>query len=158
MSPLDYLTRVGNWYTPEGTGSPEASASLRALIAYNALFALQSHEVIYFSRRRDDEGSLLKENCSYEVTGTELPAHWWSLSIYDEEGFFPQNGLKNSIDQNALTAPWKVIISPEKIGETSWLSNTHAGDFNILLRLYVPRGDIHSMKSLPSIRRLSCRS
>ncbi len=160
-NPASKMLKIGNWYTQEHAGSPEASSWDRAFVAYHATFAVQSSEIMYLVRKRDDDGNQLTEKCTYEITGREIPAHWWSITIYDAEGFHPKNKFESSVDSETMKITpgefWRILLSNER-PEGHWIPSIHAGEYNLVLRLYAPRVKLRELKNLPAIRRLACRA
>ncbi|MEN9926752.1 MAG: hypothetical protein RL268_2878, partial [Pseudomonadota bacterium] len=61
------------WYGSSVTGSTDADPWLRARVAVSGLLALNKSQAIYFTRKTDDAGDPLREECRYRVTGGPLP-------------------------------------------------------------------------------------
>lgn len=126
-----------------------------------ALLALNRSETVYFTAWQDDTGAALRETCRYRVSGTDLPARWWSLTLYGEDDFLPANGD----DALALTrtdlrdGAWSLLAGPAAEPGEAWLSTRNAGDFSITLRLYHPDTivlEAPQSLTLPAIERLGC--
>lgn len=156
--PRDRMIAIGQWHSPENVGSPDASSWEKAFISWHATFAVQSSEVLYLSVRRDETGAAFREECDYEMSGGKIPAHWWSVTIYNADGFLPESKAQNSIDGGVTNDSWKIRISRTKTDGGLWLPSKNAGEFNLLLRLYVPLKKLPDWKAedLPLIRRVSC--
>ena len=74
-----------------GAGSVDADPWTRARIALTGLLALTRDQAIYFTTQTDDSGARLREECRYRVTGGAMPARWWSVTVYADDDFLPQN-------------------------------------------------------------------
>ncbi len=158
--PREDMIAIGKWHSARQVASPEASSWDKAFIAYHATFALQSSEIIYLSSRRDETGSILNEKCLYEVSGGKLPAFWWSVTIYGADGFLPKGNSRNAVVLDDVLSQgnvWSFLISSKSENHLR-LPSESAGEFNLLLRLYVPEKDIFALRPemLPVIRRVSC--
>lgn len=154
---------IDGWQSDFAVGSDAADPYTRARIARHGLLALARTEAVYFVRNVDDEGSTLTGDCRYRVSGGDLPAEWWSITLYDAASMLPANDDEAlSVDATALGGDdWQAIVSPTRPdGETPWISSRGATDFDLTLRLYLPDGalfdDPQGTLSAPSIERLDC--
>ncbi len=152
------------WLGNRGVGSTRADPWTRAIIARIGLLALNRSETIYFTRYRDSEGRPFRADCTYEVAGTDLPARWWSVTIYGDDDYLPLNeDGAYSVDATRAVrdAPgrWRGRIAATRDGAPNWISSRAAGAFNLSLRLYNPSpgalGDEATIP-FPAIRRLGC--
>lgn len=152
---------VGPWRTNAHIGASEAGPLVRAVVARRGLLALNRSETVYFTAWQDDDGDPLHENCRYAVSGRDMPARWWSLTLYGENDFLPVNGDDaHALTQTDLGAgEWRFVAGPSAGAGEAWLSSRNAGHFSITLRFYHPEGavlDAPQTLDLPSIRRLGC--
>ncbi len=152
------------WLGNRGVGATDADPWTRAVIARIGLLALNRSETIYFSRYRDAEGRPFDEGCDYELMGTDLPARWWSITVYDADDFLPRNADGAlSVDATRVVREadgrWRARLSPRRGAAANWLSSRAAGRFNLSLRLYTPDpsalADAASIP-FPAVRRLGC--
>ncbi len=153
LGPVTY----GKWQTMPLLASPDAGLWMRAWNARKGP-TLPKEAVIYFFRKTDDTGSRLQENCTYILSGTDLPSRWWSVAVYNEEGFLPQNSGPYSLTSSKVRLfpqkKWTVELNDGGSSEGSL--NIHAaGNFTVLLRLYVP-GKISGLAI--TLTRKDCRS
>ena len=81
----------GAWSTSRDNGAASASALSRARVALFGLLALPAKEAMYFSARVDSDGEALNGACTYSVSGGELDARWWSITLYKGEGWLVKN-------------------------------------------------------------------
>ncbi len=82
---------TGSWSSDWTIGSEAANPWVRARVARHGLLALTKDEAVYFTRNRDEDGNRLSEACTYEVSGGDMPALWWSMTLYDGTSFLPRN-------------------------------------------------------------------
>lgn len=136
IGPRNGLVSFGNWHSLALTASSDAGIWERAWIAGHGLFALPKEAAIYFTRTKDDSGKLLSDKCTYIISGSDLPAEWWSITAYDEAGFLPQNPGPYSLTKtqmNQSEKSWSVEIPDEKT-----INLREAGNFSLMLRIYMP--------------------
>lgn len=153
----------GAWTHNRATGSAAAGPYTRAIIAKEGLLALSAREALYFNLTVDQDGRPLSEDCVYELSGGELDARWWSVTLYADDGFLVQNSdLAHSIDASRVRlsrdGAWRARISPVRGDAPYWLSSRAAGrEFSLTLRVYNPQRDFRaSAETLPALSRLSC--
>lgn len=153
-----------HWLGNRGVGSTRADPWTRAIIARIGLLALNRSETIYFTRYRDSEGRPFNAACTYEVSGTDLPARWWSVTIYGDDDFLPLNeDGAYSVDATRAvrdaSGRWRARIAAASDGAPNWISSRAAGAFNLSLRLYNPSRtalDDEATIPFPAVRRLGC--
>lgn len=122
----------------------------RALVALFGLGANLREDAVYPSCSQDANGQPLDGNNSYSITfpaGSTPPAKaFWSLTMYDAEGFFIDNPINRYAigDRSGLkpNADGSITIyiqhaSPGKDKEANWLPSPK-GAFNLLMRVYWP--------------------
>ena len=160
----------GPWRTSFVTGSRDADIYTRARVAVGGLLALAPSETVYWTTEHDGEGRPLDARCDYRVSGDELPARWWSVTLYGADQFLvPNDAGRYSFSQTTLArepgGPWSMLVSSEaKPSEAqNWLPSGRAGapgPFSLTLRLYNPRPAVYQQPealALPRIEREACR-
>lgn len=155
----------GPWQTSRNVGTRDASIATRASVALRGLLALPEREAIYFNAARDSEGRKLTAKCSYRVTGGALDARWWSLTLYDREGYLITNPAHSySVGSAALDAAesrsWQVSISRKPQGK-HWIALPADQNFELTLRAYHPSPALLARRAttpLPRIERAECRT
>jgi len=158
---------INNWYGDFAMGSEDASPYFRARIARHGLLALANTEAVYFTRVVDDSGRPFTETCTYRLSGGTMPAHWWSVTLYNFENFLPDNadGAMSYDASRAEAASddgtWSAIIAPTKpADDTGWISSKGGGNFDLTFRLYVPEEGVldrpEELIAAPSVKRLGC--
>ncbi len=154
--------RVGPWTTGSDIGTADADAKTRAIVALRGLLALPKQEARYFTARTDSAGAPLSGKCSYSVSGGAMEARWWSVTLYDREGWLiPNRWNRHSIGSAAMpdgAIPWQFMISPdERAG--AWVPTATEGAFELTLRTYRPRGTLAAdpgRVTLPTITKGEC--
>ncbi len=154
---------VGGWRSDWSIGSTAANPYVRARVARHGLMGLSKDEAVYFIKNVDDFGAPLQETCVYMVKGREMPARWWSITLYNETAFLPDNE-DNALSFDATDADddWAFQISAEapEDEDMAWVSSKSAGQFDLTLRLYTPTTDLleHPKRTLrtPAIEQVSC--
>jgi hypothetical protein len=153
----------GPWNTGESFGSVDASTLIRAKVALSGLLALPAKEAMYFTATRDSAGRALDGRCTYDVRGGKLDGRWWSITLYEGEGWLVKNAANRwSIPASAVATDtqgrWGFTVSPTPQAGT-WLPTGSAKAFDLTLRLYHPSPDMIGFPEkavLPVIDRKGC--
>ncbi len=153
------------WRTNPAVGAPAANPAIRAGVARIGLLALNQKEAVYFMAGSDAAGRPLDEACVYRLTGSDLPARWWSVTLYAEDNYLARNGeaahaiSADSVVRNLGGAFSAVISAARPAGAQNWLASKNAGAFTLTARLYNPDekalADLAGIE-LPRIERVSC--
>ncbi len=156
--------RNGAWSTNLLAGSTGAGMYVRAAISWGGLFALSKEETIYYTAFEDDSGETLDGRCDYVLTGGELDARWWSMTLYGADHYLVPNeqqrysynlaNLKRGAGESYIVH----LSAREQPG--NWLPTTGAGAFSVTLRLYNPGKTVYQSPTtvrLPSISRVKCQ-
>jgi hypothetical protein len=155
--------RVGPWVTPLDAGGPNRGPYLRAAAALRATLALSRQEAIYFRAATDSDGQTLNGACTYLVHGPDLPARWWSITLYGTDHYLianPENRFSYA-SPNAAHAPDGTVtvhLAPTK-QPGNWLDTAAAKNFILLTRLYQPHAQAAADPAripLPTITRQTC--
>jgi len=155
---------IGPWQTNVETGSGKAGAYLRAWVALNAPWALNSSEVLYFLAYEDSQGQTLDCNCVYKIEGTEPDTRWWSIAAYEDLHFIPNPINRYSLNVSTVETDnnytFAIYLAPEA-KYINWLpSCRNGGQLALCLRCYGPsdafRANI-AKAELPTITKISCR-
>jgi len=154
---------IGAWTTGRDFGTAGASGYTRAVVALRGLLALPATEARYYNASIDDGGRPLDGKCRYRVDGVGLPTRWWSLTLYDPEGYLVANppGIY-SVGSAGLPAAeqarWTVMLAPDP-QPAHWLPTGGAGHFELTMRAYLPDdgGKANLTRAqLPTITREAC--
>ena len=155
--------RIGAWTTGTDYGAAEAGAYTRAVVALRGLLALPRREARYYNAALDDGGRPLDGRCHYRVSGGEVGGQWWSLTLYDRDGYLVANPAGvYSVPSIALPpaqlSAWSVTVAPSP-QPGRWLPTAGLERFELTLRVYLPEGGGGTnlpRERLPRIERLSC--
>ena len=156
---------IDGWYSNWSIGTPVLDPYTKAWVARYGLFALRRDEAVYFNTRQDVDGRSFKEDCTYAISIEDQPGEWWSLTVYNAEGFLPRNA-DDHLSFDAMKAEElqtrEVVLSAskptgEKIG---WISTSGAGNFDLTFRVYLPTPEAIKAPAahfqLPEVTRVSC--
>ncbi len=157
---------VNGWNSDWTIGSTAANPWTRARVARHGLLALTKEEAVYFTTNIDTDGNRLSENCTYEVSGGDMPGQWWSITLYDATSYLPRNkdnALSFDMTKAAASgdgAAWSFTVAAEGPETGNWVSSHKAGDFDMTLRIYKPTpeliADPEGVLPTPSVKRLAC--
>ncbi len=160
---LGSSAKIGPWVTGTDFGAKSASAMTRAIIALRGLLALPAHEARYYTAATDDAGRPLEGRCRYRITGGAVPAKWWSVALYDREGYLVPNA-ENRYSIGSFSLPpseqvaWSFVITRDA-QPGHWLPNGGIDKFELSVRAYLPddggQGNL-SAAQLPHILREAC--
>ena len=168
---LGEIVEIDGWRSNWSIGTEAVDPYTKAWIARFGLFALRREEAVYFYTTLDAAGQPLDEECVYALDVDEQPGSWWSVTVYDGEGYLPKNADgRLSFDSTKAEdlGSRRVVLSseiPETGAETGedngyWISTRNAGAFDVTLRVYQPT--LVAIENpaqafvLPPIKRLSC--
>ncbi len=156
----------GPWTTSLLAGGDSAGPYVRAKLAIEALLVMNSQQTVYFSATKDSQGEPLTSQCTYEISGADLPSRWWSVTIYGEDFFLvPNDQQRYSLTKNMLQkSGWDAAsnnhwISSISSDQEAGLIAPKKGQFNLLLRLYNPQAEVYETPQslvLPSINKTEC--
>lgn len=141
---------------------------LRAAVAYGGLGANLPEDAIYPSCNQDADGQPLSGANKYVLhfSKEEIPQvmAFWSLTMYDKEGFFVKNKLNRYTvgdrSNMKINADGSLDIflqndSPGKNMEANWLPAPKE-NFNLMLRLYWPKPNmIDGSWTPPAVRKVN---
>ncbi|MGK9236793.1 DUF1254 domain-containing protein [Inquilinus limosus] len=149
------LARVANnWSVNTDTMGVYGNYYLkRAIVAQLGLGANLPEDAIYPLNLADESGRPLDGSYKYTITFEKDSAPpvnaFWSITLYDREGF----QVTNSLDRFAISSWMPLRTSPDgsltlhiqnespgKDNETNWLP-APKGPFNLTMRLYAPKSD-----------------
>jgi hypothetical protein len=155
--------RVGPWTTGRNVGTADADIRTRAVVALRGLLALPAGEARYFTARTDSAGRALDGRCTYAVDGADMDARWWSITLYDRQGWLiPNPQRRHSMGTSgigrAANGGWGFVVTPQWDGP-AWIATGQPGPFELTLRLYRPAGAMAGLPSrsqMPVIERLDC--
>lgn len=142
------VIRVGPWHARLSDGGPRMTAYQRALVAVTGLWAMRSSEAVYFTSLHDSRGERLRAGRSYLISGRNMPARWWSLTVYRNFQFIPNPWRRYSRSSTNLKfeadGTWKLWLTPHE-ATGNWMPiGADDGLLAISLRLYNPDDVVRS--------------
>ena len=155
---------IGPWETPVDAGGPGRGMYLRAATAFFAPLALSRQEAMYFWAATDTGGRKLRGNCAYNVHGADLPARWWSITLYGSDHYLvrnPEHRYSFASVNIARSRPgdFNISVGPGPV-QGNWLDTASVPNFLLLARLYQPSdgaADRPASIAMPVIERGACR-
>jgi hypothetical protein len=155
-------TPRNGWIMPTGAiGAYGADYLFRAAIALYGLGANRPEDAVYPALEVDADGRAPSGASRYVLrfpSGQTPPVHgFWSVTMYDEQGFPVQNALERYAigDRDALVfdddGSLTLLVQHESPGmdkEPNWLPSP-AGPFTLTMRCYSPRLEIASGDWVP---------
>lgn len=154
---------AGPWRTNLAIGSAQADPYTRATVALHGLFALSQAESVYYEASHDDDAQPLESRCTYRLEGEDLPARWWSITVYGQDGYLvPDAQHRYSVTQTSVARAadraFTVVLSNTPV-PGNWLPTGTERRFTLTARLYQPSPTVLANPSavpLPRIRRQAC--
>lgn len=155
--------QIGPWQTGRDFGTAQADARTRAVVALKGLLALPAREARYYTAATDDAGAPLDGRCRYRINGGVQPGRWWSVTLYDRDGYLVRNAANIfSVESAAIPAAeragWTIAVAPAP-QPGHWLPSGGLDHVELTLRTYLPadggKGE-PSRAMLPSITKEGC--
>lgn len=132
----------GHWRTDATLASPGSSARVRAYLAIVGLMGLPLQETAYYERNTTEDGDPIDANGIYEIRGQDLPARWWSITLYNHDNFLTPNeyerySVKGTEVAREPDGSFRILLArtPQ---EGNWIPLGDGYDMTVLLRLYNP--------------------
>ena len=155
--------RVGPWGTPLDAGGVNRNIYTRAVVAVRATLGLSRKETIYFGAMTDSAGAKLRGECTYTVHGPDLPARWWSITLYANDQYLIANPANRYSYASANIARGEKGDFSITVGPTAapgnYLDTARAPHLELLTRLYQPLADAAANPAgikLPAIDLVGC--
>ena len=163
---------VNGWfYNPPHIANFGTDYTYRAIVALNALLAMEPAEAVYPSAETDSQGALLtgahRYRMHFAAGGVPVDA-FWSLSMYEVAADGRLFFLENPINRYAIGDRSKALkkngdgsidiflqhASPNHEQLSNWLP-APVGQFKLVLRAYQPRADVLDNRYLlPGIEKI----
>ncbi len=132
----------GPWTTNLIQGSTAQDIYTRYVISIWAVMALPRQETLYYGTYRTDSGEQLLTEYDYVIEGKNLDTRWWSITVYDDEGWLFPNELNRysyNVDTVKFDTDGKYRIHLSRTPkEGNWLPLGNSTTFQLLLRCYNP--------------------
>lgn len=158
--------RLGVWTTWPTAGRVDADPYTRAHTVRNGLLPMNTSLAAIYTATHDLEGKRLVSSCEYAIESEPIDANWWSLAVFDENGWL----VRNSADRHAFntgsvvrepTGSFVVTLSRDA-RPGNWLPTSGAGRLTVTFTVQDARWaqagpDQDRVRVLPVIRRVGCR-
>ena len=159
-----------NWQILPSPGDKDRDIYTRANVAMRGTFALSKPEAAYFHAFNDIEDVKLIGNCTYNIIGDDIESRWWSITVYNEDGYLVENDEKiyalnsETVDFN-FEGGFEIFLTSEdnfisEISEKNWIRVPNDEHFSVTLRIYLPGEEYFSKLKrvdLPKIEKLRCK-
>lgn len=137
--------------------SPKDTYALYAAGRFRSMGQLPpSRATQLFMRVDDDEGNVLRSSCSYQFSGHEPEARWWSVNVAPAAGAAAVASL--TARDVVLTSDREFSLSISKHASPgNWLQTGEIGNMRIILILNEPYPTGKGIGAeLPTLKRLAC--
>lgn len=157
---------IGPWVMWTSAAKTDADPYTRAHFARAGTLPLSTEVAQTYLARLDSEGQKLHSSCEYVVEGRDLPASWWSLSVFDDRGRLISNPAQRYAFTSETIAKGPdgafVVSLARDARPANWLPTSGAGRLSLMLTVLDARGQTQTAgaatePALPSIRRVACR-
>lgn len=164
---------INGWYcNPPNIGNFGTDYGYRAIVALNALLALEPAEAVYPSAETDQRGAMLTGAYRYRlhIAAADIPVDaFWSLSMYEVAADGRLFFLENPISRYAIGDRSKTMkknsdgsvdiliqqAQPDDQQIANWLP-APKGQFKLVLRAYQPRVDLLDNRALiPAVEKIN---
>ena len=157
----------GPWVMWAAAGRTDADPYTRAHFARQGSIPESSTVTQTWQARADSDGQTLHSACEYVVEADIIDPGWWSMAVYDERGTlipnpserYAYNSQTVALDQNG----GYIVTLARDARPLNWLPTGGAGRLALVLtRQALKPGATAadaaaSLKTLPGIRRITCR-
>ncbi len=132
--------RFGPWTTWPQLGGPDIDPYARAVAAVDGLLPLGANEGETFIAQADDHGAPLNSRCDYRISGSAIPARYWTLTAYDVDGRLRANasgryGLTSAALLRSADGGFSIAAAREA-RSGNWLPLGEKSRFSLVLRAY----------------------
>jgi hypothetical protein len=123
---------------------------------------LTKKELIYLNANTDSDGNPIDSKSDYVIEGKKFDARYWSITVYDQEGFLIKNA-NNKFSYNYENVKYAVDSTSYKINLSAtektenWLPTTDAQKVSLVIRLYQPSDSLRNnivTETLPIIKKI----
>jgi hypothetical protein len=131
---------IGAWTAFPKSGTRDVDPYARATMARSGELPVGSGDGVAFFARTDDNGKALDGRCDVRVSGTTPQARYWTLTLYDPQGWL----IGNTIGRHGFTSQelvrnadgnFDIVIAP-RTRAGNWLPTNGVDRYMLVLRLY----------------------
>ena len=158
---------LGPWVGWTAAARVDADPYTRAHFARNGALPLSGEVARSYLARTDGDGQRMHSSCEYSLDGRDLPAGWWSISVFDDRGRLISNPAQRyafTSETIALGPDGAFMVALSRDARPgNWLPTGGAGRIAVMLTLLdskpalltaLQKGDA---RGLPTIRKVQCR-
>lgn len=160
--------KIGPWTTWKNEGRSDADPYTRAHFARTGSLNLTTEIANTYLSKLDSKGGFLHSSCEYEISGKQLEARWWSITVLNDFGQLIRNPSKRysfTSDTVAISPDGTFTVTLARDARPgNWLPTAGAGRLALSLTLLESESAISgdaegeaAPVSLPEIRQVACR-
>lgn len=132
--------RFGPWTSWPQLGASDIDPYARAVAAVDGLLPLGANEGETFVASIDARGAPLDLRCDYRISGSAIPARFWTLAAYDVDGRLRSNpagryGLTSAALLRSADGGFSIDAAREA-RPGNWLPLGEKSRFTLVLRAY----------------------
>ncbi|HXX02815.1 MAG TPA: DUF1214 domain-containing protein [Xanthobacteraceae bacterium] len=155
---------IGAWTAWPKSGSPDIDPYARAAIARNGELPVGAGDGVAFYAHTDDAGNAFDGRCTFVVSGMTPAARYWTLTLYDAQGWL----VANSLDRHGFTSA-EILRQPDgrfaisvgpRARSGNWLPTGGIEQFVLVWRLYDTPIGVASLTTkegpMPAVARRGC--
>lgn len=156
---------LGAWTAWPKSGTPGIDPYARAMVARTGELPVGSGDGVAFYARADDAGQSLDGRCDVLLSGTTPQARFWTLTLYDPEGWLVANAMQRHgfTSQEIIRKAdgrFEMIAGP-RARPGNWLPTGGIEKYLLVLRLYdTPVGVATRTERdapMPAVSKRACR-
>lgn len=159
---------VGPWKAWTHAGRSDADPYTRAHFSRSGTLNLTTEIAQTYLASRDSKGMRLHSSCVYQISGEQLDASWWSITVLDDRGLLISNPAQRyafTSDTIAVSQDGSFTVTLARDARPgNWLPTAGAGGLRVSMTLLegeaVIAGDSVAEAEeivLPSIDQVTCR-
>ena len=136
-----YTFVTGSWRAVNFMNLP-GTALQKAAWSVFGIVNVRREEILYFIATKDESGQSLDGKQHYRLTGTDLDARFWSITVYNKQGRLIANSSRQySLGNRQIVfndnRHFVLDMAPERKGQ-NWLPSGNEPTIQLLIRLYEP--------------------
>lgn len=153
--------KVGSWAAYPSIGSTQPDPYARASIARRGRIPLALGDGLEFTASEDSEERPLRPDCEYRLSGSTLPARYWTVALQTSARPDAAPGRQAYTSAELLrqeNGGYVITIAP-RARPGNWLASGHGGALRVMLRLYdtpLTTRSAQSSIAFPTIERVAC--
>ncbi len=159
-------SRFGPWTAWHSLGAASADPYTLAHVSRAGTLPVTTSSAIYLTAKVNEDGDLLDSGCDYAITIPDVPAQWWSLSLFDKSGRpIPNPSDRHSFSRENVVSGFdgvvRIRVAP-LARPGYWLPSGDSGQLTLVFRAFRPREAVNlaagelSPDLLPRITTVGC--